>query len=81
MLTLLPCTAADLEHAIAVTIEKADLGSRTVYVKTTDGTPQIFRFTPQTPITSLAEAAISRSLHGGAGYQFIIRYQDRKSVV
>jgi len=66
--------AAETEHAMAVTVLKADLSARKVVTRTADGTEQIFRFTAKTPVTSLAEAAMSRSLSGGEGYQFIIHY-------
>jgi len=62
------------EHVIAVTILKADLAGRTFVAKTLDGTEKTYHFSPQAPISSIAEAAISKSLYGGEGYQFLIHY-------
>ena len=62
------------EHAVAVTILSADLTGLKVVAKTVDGKEQTFRFTSKTPVGQLAEAATSRKLAGGQGYQFIIRY-------
>ncbi len=67
--------AANITQVIAVTVLTADLVSQTVFAKTVDGNKLTLRFSSQTPITSLAQAGINRSLHGGAGYQFIVHYQ------
>lgn len=71
------------EHVIAVTILKADLAGRSFVAKTLDGTEHTFHFSPQAPISSLAEAAISKSLYGGEGYQFLIHYtiERREQIV
>lgn len=57
-----------------VTILKADLSGRTFVARTLDGLERTFHFSPQAPISSLAEAAISKSLYGGEGYQFLIHF-------
>ena len=67
--------AANLTQVIPVTVLTADLVSQTVFAKTVDGNKLTLRFSSKTPITSLAQAGINRSLHGGAGYQFIVHYQ------
>lgn len=68
-------TAANIPQVIAVTVLTADLASQTVFAKTVDGNKLTLRFSSKTPITSLAQAGMNRSLHGGAGYQFIVHYQ------
>ena len=67
--------AANVGQVIAVTVLSADLVSQTVFAKTVDGNKLTLRFSSQTPVTSLAQAGMNRSLHGGAGYQFIVHYQ------
>ena len=71
------------EHVIAVTILKADLAGKTFLARTLDGTEHTYHFSPQAPISSLAEAAMSKSLSGGAGYQFLIHYsiERREQIV
>lgn len=74
LLFCLSAIAIGPEHVLAVTILKADLAGRTFVAKTLDGTEKTYHFSPQAPISSLAEAAISKSLYGGEGYQFLIHY-------
>jgi hypothetical protein len=75
ILCALVAAAANITQVIAVTVLSADLASQTVYAKTVDGNKLTLRFSSRTPITSLAQAGMNRSLHGGAGYQFIVHYQ------
>ncbi|MCI0416131.1 hypothetical protein L0222_25435 [bacterium] len=70
-------TAANtnVPQVMAVTVLTADLLSQTVFAKSVDGNKQTFRMSSKTPVSSLAQAGMNRSLHGGAGYQFIVHYQ------
>lgn len=65
----------DVPQATAVTVLTADLLSQAVFAKSPDGEKQTFRISSKTPVTSLAQAGMNRSLHGGTGYQFIVHYQ------
>lgn len=67
--------AENIPQVTAVTVLTANLASQTVFAKTVDGNKVTFRFSSKTPITSLAQAGMNRSLHGGTGYQFIVHYQ------
>ena len=70
--------AAEINNAMAVTVLKANLLEQSVLTKSVDGKQQIFRLTSQTPVTSLAQAGMNRSLSGGVGYQFIVYYVSRQ---
>jgi hypothetical protein len=70
--------AANEVHVMAVTVLTAKLAEKTVFIRDLNGKQETILFTKDTPITSIAEAAISGNLHGGVGYQFLIHYSFNK---
>jgi hypothetical protein len=70
-------SSAEPEKAMPVTILKANIAGRTVLVRTMDGKEESIPFESGVSVTSIAEAAMNQRLSGGAGYQFLIVYNNR----
>lgn len=64
------------DHVIAGTITKVDTGTKTIAVKTADGTEHTVKWTGDTTVTGLKDGAHGADLAGKEGGHVIIRTTD-----
>jgi hypothetical protein len=65
---------AKVEHAIAGTIEKVDKETKTLVVKTVEGTEETIKWTGRTTVDGLKVAAKATDLAGREGEHVIVHY-------
>jgi len=68
------CFADEATDAVVGSVEKVDTGSKTMTVKTADGTEDTFKYTENTTVTGTKDAAKASDLAGKSGYHFVIHY-------
>lgn len=68
------CFADDVSHAMVVSVEKVDDATKTVAVKTADGTEDVFKYTEKTTVTGAKDVAKVSDLAGKDAYHFVVHY-------
>jgi VCBS repeat-containing protein len=68
------CYADEASNAVVGSVEKVDTATKTITVKTADGTEDTFKYTEKTTVTGAKDVASASDLAGKSSYHFVIHY-------
>jgi ABC-type Fe3+-hydroxamate transport system substrate-binding protein len=68
------CFADEASDAVVGSVEKVDTATKTMTVKTADGTEDTFKYTEKTTVTGAKDVASASDLAGKSSYHFVIHY-------
>jgi VCBS repeat-containing protein len=68
------CFADEASNAVVGSVEKVDTATKTITVKTADGTEDTFKYTEKTTVTGAKDVASASDLAGKSSYHFVIHY-------